>query len=237
VTTKLVSIVLDALDVEGLARFWSFALGWPMLDEHLAHDEGVVRSTAEPQLEIVTIPSTEPKREKNRVHLDLAADPVDELVERLLGAGATHADIGQRDVPWTVLADPEGNELCVTPMKVPTNGTLAAICVDSADIDVQRAFWSAATGWELEVSAEWGSALRHPSGAGPAFVLGPPVAPKTGKGRVHLDVAPPPGGDLEAEVERLLGLGARRIDIGQHDVPWTVLADPEGNELCVLTPR
>jgi hypothetical protein len=60
---------------------------------------------------------------------------------------------------------------------------------------------------------------------------------KTEKNRLHLDVAPPADGDRDSEVERLVALGARRIDIGQGDVSWVVLADPEGNGFCVLTPR
>ena len=63
------------------------------------------------------------------------------------------------------------------------------------------------------------------------------MAPKLGKNRLHLDVAPPADGDQEAEVERLISLGAKRIDIGQGDVSWEVMADPDGNEFCVLTPR
>jgi hypothetical protein len=58
---------------------------------------------------------------------------------------------------------------------------------------------------------------------------------KTVKNRLHLDVRPVDR-PYEAEVERLVGLGARRADIGQGEVPWVVLADPEGNELCVLGP-
>ena len=56
---------------------------------------------------------------------------------------------------------------------------------------------------------------------------------KTVKNRLHLDIRPVDGSS-EAEVERLLGLGARHADIGQGEVPWVVLADPEGNEFCVL---
>lgn len=67
--------------------------------------------------------------------------------------------------------------------------------------------------------------------------MGPPVAPKPGKNRVHLDVAPPRTGNQLAEVSRLEALGAHRVDIGQGGVPWVVLADPEDNEFCVLTPR
>jgi hypothetical protein len=60
---------------------------------------------------------------------------------------------------------------------------------------------------------------------------------KTVKNRLHIDLAPGPDDDHEAEVERLVGLGATRADAGQTDVRWVVLADPEGNEFCVLTPR
>jgi hypothetical protein len=63
------------------------------------------------------------------------------------------------------------------------------------------------------------------------------VAPKTGKNRLHFDLAPPVGGDQHAEVDRLVALGATRIDIGQGDVSWVVLADPDGNEFCVVGPR
>ena len=60
---------------------------------------------------------------------------------------------------------------------------------------------------------------------------------KTVKLRVHVDVAPFADDDHTAEVERLRALGAYEIEIGQADAPWVVLADPQGNELCVLTPR
>ena len=62
--------------------------------------------------------------------------------------------------------------------------------------------------------------------------------PRTVKNRVHLDLRPYPGDDQTAEVARLRALGATDIDVGQgDDVPWTCLADPEGNEFDVLTPR
>ena len=58
--------------------------------------------------------------------------------------------------------------------------------------------------------------------------------PKQGKNRLHIDLRPD---DQAAEVERLIAMGASRVDIGQGDVPWVVLADPEGNEFCVLGAR
>ncbi|MGC9669302.1 VOC family protein [Planosporangium sp. 12N6] len=69
----------------------------------------------------------------------------------------------------------------------------------------------------------------------PRLLFGRIAEPKCGKNRLHLDLTPD---DQEAEVERLVDMGARRVDIGQGDeVPWVVLADPEGNEFCVLRPR
>ena len=61
--------------------------------------------------------------------------------------------------------------------------------------------------------------------------------PEAGKNRIHLDVAPYQDEDHAAAILALTAAGAVRVDIGQRDVPWTVLADPEGNEFCVLSPR
>ena len=79
------------------------------------------------------------------------------------------------------------------------------------------------------------TAIRAPDGTGPIIAWGgPPVAPKLGKNRWHLDVAPLDQAEQHAEVDRLVSLGATRIDIGQGDVDWVVMADPDGNEFCVL---
>jgi len=80
--------------------------------------------------------------------------------------------------------------------------------------------------------------LRHPDGHLPDLELSRTDDPHTVKNRVHLDVAPWADGDLDEEVDRLLALGATRADVGQgDDVTWVVLADPGGNEFCVLRPR
>jgi hypothetical protein len=60
---------------------------------------------------------------------------------------------------------------------------------------------------------------------------------KTGKNRLHFDLAPPVEGHQHMEVDRLVSLGATRIDIGQGEVSWVVMANPDGHEFCVLTPR
>jgi hypothetical protein len=75
---------------------------------------------------------------------------------------------------------------------------------------------------------------RQPQG----LVFVPVPEGKTVKNRLHLDLAPHESQDRDAEIERLLTLGAKRIDVGQDaDVTWTVMADPEGNEFCVLSSR
>jgi hypothetical protein len=61
--------------------------------------------------------------------------------------------------------------------------------------------------------------------------------PRTGKIRLHFDLAPPVHGDQQEEVDRLVSLGATRIDIGQGEVSWVAMADPDGREFCVLTPQ
>jgi hypothetical protein len=243
--TRLVHLVLDAADTSGLARFWAAALGWRVeLDS--PNEAGIAPpgfSYPGPEaLPLVFVPVTDPKLVKNRIHLDLATESLthqQELVSRLLGLGARPADIGQGDVPWVVLADPEGNEFCVLdPRPVYADAQpVAAVVVDSADPESLAGFWELAGGWARCAGRTDVVALRSPSGVGPYLELLPSKDPRTVKNRVHPDVAPLPGDDRSAEVDVLLRAGANRIDIGQGEVTWAVLADPEGNEFCVLSPR
>jgi catechol 2,3-dioxygenase-like lactoylglutathione lyase family enzyme len=122
---------------------------------------------------------------------------------------------------------------------------IVATTIDCADAARLAEFWSAVLGYQTVQSgkstdgtafveigpSDWDTAR----GGAVLFEEVPDLPPKTGKNRVHLDVAAPPGRH-RIEVERILGLGATRVDIGQrYDEPWTVLADPEGNEFCVLS--
>ena len=92
-------------------------------------------------------------------------------------------------------------------------------------------------GWPLVWDQDQETAIRSPVGGPKVTWGGPPVAPKTGRNRLHFDIAPPAHGDQQAEVERLVTLGATRPDIAQGGVGAVVMADPDGNEFCVLTPR
>jgi hypothetical protein len=193
-------------------------------------------------LPLVFVPVPEPKAGKNRVHLDLATTSVAHQaaeVSRLLSLGATTADIGQGDVPWAVLADPAGNEFCVLdPRPVyDATGPVAAVVADCADPASQARFWGQAAGWLPPGSQEEPTSLRSPDGRGPFLELVLVPGAKAVKNRMHLDVAPYPGDSHLAEVARLRACGAVPANIGQGDVPWAVLADPEGGEFCVLSPR
>jgi len=104
-------VAIDAADPQALGRWWAEALGWVVVGEY--DDEFEIRPAPDrmPGLLFVAVP--EAKAGKNRLHLDLR--PVDQQaeVDRLLALGARPADVGQGDVSWVVLADPEGNEFCI----------------------------------------------------------------------------------------------------------------------------
>jgi predicted enzyme related to lactoylglutathione lyase len=113
------------------------------------------------------------------------------------------------------------------------------VVVDCADPDRVASFWQAALGWrrtheavdgDLEIVLEPPAGSRE-DGACPDLLFLRVPEPKSGKNRLHLDLRPV---DQAAEVARLEALGARRADIGQADTSWVVMADPEGNEFCVL---
>ena len=246
--TRLVHLVVDAAEPARLARFWAGALGWEVAAEEPDEVDVWPPGFGYPDpsaLPLVFVPVPEPKNGKNRLHLDLATESARHQaaeVERLIALGAVPADIGQGDVPWTVLADPEGNEFCVLDPR-PTytdTGPVAAVVADCSDPSAVAGFWAMATGWAPATSTASGLSLRSPDGLGPYLELLPSADPKTGKNRIHLDVAPYQDEEHAAAVLALTEAGAVRLDIGQGaqgGVPWTVLADPEGSEFCVLSPR
>ncbi|HET9051549.1 MAG TPA: VOC family protein [Candidatus Dormibacteraeota bacterium] len=123
---------------------------------------------------------------------------------------------------------------------------LCEIVVDCADAELVGRFWSDVLGWPLVSDPEgycWLSATGAPDALPLLVFVGVPE-PKSVKNRVHLDIRAEGSGEPDelaqlqaAELDRLVALGARRIDVGQGEVPWVVLADPEGNEFCLLGPR
>ena len=129
-----------------------------------------------------------------------------------------------------------------------------SVVVDCTDVVAQSRWWAQVLDWRIiyedasevvvvppsvaeYVAAETPLPPGHERGPGLIFV--PVPDRKSAKNRLHIDLAPPPDHDQDAEVRRLEALGARRVDIGQDrdKVSWVVMADPEGNEFCVLSPR
>jgi hypothetical protein len=243
--TRLVHLVFDASEPSRLARFWAAVLGWEVIEEGDGEVSVEPAGYSYPDpvaLPLVFVPVTEPKTGKNRVHIDLAAqsrEHQDAEVERLLALGATRADIGQHDVPWVVLADPEGNEFCMLEPQptYPEHGLFGGVVVDCADPAAAADFWELASGWERKGGGANGVSLRSPKAVGPYLTLLRVPDAKTVKNRVHLDVAPERDEDQRAAVRQLTEAGAKPADIGQGAVPWAVLADPGDGEFCVLTPR
>ncbi|MGW8552243.1 VOC family protein [Streptomyces tubercidicus] len=239
-----VQVNIKAFDDAAIGRFWAEALGWGLSSEAPGvtnvepGGDFVWPDPAAVCIDVVAVP--EPKTvTKNRVHVDLATTSAAhqaELVARLRSLGATPVDVGQGDVPWTVLADPEGNEFCVLePREIYRDtGPIAAVVVDCTDPRAMARFWGEAIDWTLCEVADDRAVLRSVKGVGPylEFLRTPDV--KTVPDRAHLDLLPYTGDDKAAEVARLRALGATDLDLGQGDVPWTCLADPEGHEFCVL---
>ncbi|MFK8906837.1 VOC family protein [Streptomyces sp. YS-3] len=174
----LTGMVIDALDVARLERFW--------LDATRGRTGG---------LRLRFVPTVKPKTVlKNRLHLDLAAGPDWEAeVARLLALGATRVDIGQGTVPWDVLADPEGNEFCVLRPGHPgvlADSGLVAICLDVAEEDrhAQGAFWQSQADWHTVEFHDWGVRLRRRPDSTVSLVMGPPAAAKGARNRLRLEV-------------------------------------------------
>lgn len=239
----LENVVVDAMDPQRLGRFWGALLGCTPLTDEPASYETRLNVTGGPTLDLCFEKVDEAPRPSPRLHLEVFGGEPDaqaEVVARALLLGARHLDIGQRDVPWVVLADPEGNPFCVMEARpeYAVSGPLSSLPLDCADVDRTAAFWSELSGWAPVDSAMPG-ALRHPSGRGPLLELCPELGPKDPalKNRVHLDLRLEAGEGAAEAAERVLDLGGRRYEHDWGDLPWQVFTDPSGNELCVLPAR
>ena len=111
---------------------------------------------------------------------------------------------------------------------------LATVVIDSTDPTALAGFWKEVLGWVAVEEDDTGVSLAAPGTRMPALDILRVPETKEGKNRLHLDLRAD-GLTTAAELERLLALGARRADVGQaQDATWVVLADPEGNEFCLL---
>jgi hypothetical protein len=109
---------------------------------------------------------------------------------------------------------------------------IISLVVDATDAEGLARFWGAVLGWKVVQQGAYGVSIGTADGPLEIDFRLVPDGPKTGKNRLHLDITPVHG-DLPAERERLLALGAREVDVGQGQRRWYVLADAEGNEFCL----
>jgi predicted enzyme related to lactoylglutathione lyase len=112
---------------------------------------------------------------------------------------------------------------------------IAAISIEAVDPNRTAEFWCAVLGWEVQHLDSTGAEIAPPDGSWPTIDIGRVPERKTVKNRLHLDIRAD-GSTQNDELRRLLDLGAQQVDVGQTpDSTWIVLADPEGNEFCLLS--
>lgn len=105
------------------------------------------------------------------------------------------------------------------------------VVIDTRDPHTLASWWAQALGWIVTYEEDGDVEIRPSPQTTPGLLFVPVREERVSKNRLHLDFRP---SDQAAEVQRFLDLGATRVDIGQGDVSWVVLADPEGNEFCIL---
>ena len=237
----LENLVFDAVEPQRLGRFWEAALGCERLTDEPDGFETRLTVEGGPVLDLCFQRVPEPPDEPLRLHLDLSGGSRQhEVVEQLIGLGARHLDIGQGEVPWVVLADPEGNPCCVMEDRPAYSGSgpLAALPLDSAEPDRDADFWAWLTRW-TDVPGVAPRQLRHPSRLGPLLELFPQREPKgTAKNRLHLDLRLEAGDDPDDVAAGITARGGRELHHPEWgDLPWRFYADPSGNEFCVLPAR
>jgi predicted enzyme related to lactoylglutathione lyase len=232
----LENLAFDAVEPQRLGRFWEAAVGAATLTDTPDAFETRLEVPGGPVLDLCFQRVAAPNDARPRLHLDLLGGAErDAVVDRLLDLGARHLDIGQGDVPWVVLADPEGHAFCVMEERAAyrDTGPVAALPIHGSDPERDGGFWASLTGWQPYGGAAPVS-LRHPSGRGLVLEFLPEAEPKSGKNRLHLDVRLEPGEDAAQVIAGVQERGATRVDHEWGDLPWTVFTDPSGNEFCIL---
>jgi hypothetical protein len=213
-------LCLDAVDVRRMAPFWSVALG--LRPESRGHNLVLLDDVPEHTLWLNKVP--EPLTVKQRVHLDLHVASVQEVLD----LGATVVD---DTLPWTVLRDPEGGELCAfvrPPEELPTY-RLYELVVDAAEPERLATWWAERFDVPVRQNRDDGSCwLEDVPGMPWPMVFVPVPEPKTVKNRIHWDLWGVSADAFDA--------GARLLRPADDDISWDVLADPEGNEFCVFSP-
>ena len=168
----------------------------------------------------------EPVTVKQRVHIDVHAGAVDEVLAR----GATAVDL--ESFRWQLLKDPEGGELCVFEREEVPAYKLYEVVADARDSHRIAVWWADVLGATVQDSDgdEPFSWFEDAPGMPFELVFQPVPEPKTVKNRIHWDVD-------AADIAPLLDRGATVLRAPDEVIDWHVLADPEGNEFCVFRPE
>jgi hypothetical protein len=235
-TCRLFAVCFDARQPLLLAQFWARVLGREVVQEA----DGALVPGDDMQLSLRFVASHAEKLRPDYLHLHLTSTSLadqQETVAEALELGASHLDVGQRpEERHVVLADPEGYAFDVIE---PGNNFLAGCgflgelaCDGTREVGL---FWSEALGWPLVWDQNEQTAIQSPHGGTKVAWGGPPLHPKEARNRQRFDLALPVHGDQQAEVDRLVALGA--IQLGMGDDGAVALADPDGNEFRVLSPR
>ncbi|MCL7380575.1 VOC family protein [Streptomyces sp. 35G-GA-8] len=239
-TSQLFAICFNTPRPSALARFWSGVLGWESAEG--PDDDASILPPDSAGFRIRFLPSQEPKAGQNRAHFDLtSSSPEDQrqTVARALRLGGKHIDVGQLpEEGHVVLADPDGNEFCVIEADnkfLADTGFIGALACDGTQ--QVGYFWSEALRWPLVWDQDQETAIQSPNGGTKITWGGPPVAPKTGTNRLYLELALPADADREAEIARLISLGATHTDTGEGHGGQVRMLDPDGNEFTVQEPR
>lgn len=230
---RLVAVSYDVLDPPAMGAFWARLL----YREAIPSANGsVLLPGDDTQLGLRFAPVSSVPAGIHRMHLHLTSTEgraQEQLVARALDLGARHLDVGQRpEEGHVVLADVEGYEFCVIE---PRNAYLEG-CGPLGELacDGTRAvgvFWRDALDWPLVWDQDEETAIQSPAGGTKVAWGGPPVPAKTGRSPQRFELAPV-AADAGAEIDRLLALGARRL--GSTPSGAVELADPDGNEFCVV---
>jgi catechol-2,3-dioxygenase len=211
-------LCIDAVDPDVLGPFWASVLGL----EASRRDDGLLRLTgATPHHTVWVNRVPEPVTVKQRVHLDVHAASVDDV----LALGATPVDL--ESFGWKVLRDPEGGELCVFEREQVPADRLYEIGVDAREPERIATWWADVLGAEVEHEPDWSSVVGIAGAPFEALVFNSVPEPKTVKNRIHWDVT-------VRDLDLLLGDGATVLRPQDDEIRWTVCADPEGNEFCAF---
>jgi len=220
---RLTDVCLDARDTGRVAGFWARALG---LDVWVhPRRPGVIGLMRDDRAVLWVNPVDHDKVVKDRVHPDLHVPDV----SRLLDLGAT---VHSEQDGFTVLADPEGHEMCAFPGESPSGApaSIFAWCTDSARPTEIAAWWAGRTGATVGPGPDGRPRYLHdvPGLDGLIWKFVPVDDERVGENRVHWDLA--------GDVDELVAAGARVVRGPDDDIDWTVMHDPDGNVFCCFAP-